>query len=340
MTWSLFISWTLRWFVRKWRTSFPPPRSPTSASISEFDGASGDDEIFSTGASNGDYFGELVNTSATAPAPATVYATVPATPYATVPATASAPFSPSNGIQEISSFLNSPGFNNDTTATVSVSVSSYHSSPSVSELSDHIFNELFNEDSRTSTWTPGPPSASPSSSDTSSLSPSSPRKRTNNFTCGSPETNPRKRNRPSLDGDGCSKPNQNKKNNDGVISEQNSKMKNQKKEISETWEIIKRQDLWLAFQMGKEFDSVKSNVSEALVSHPFYQKIKQDEQVVDRKASELETFRKKNKDKRKEAIKLQNDVIKEQKDLLSWMKRLSQDLENKMKTKSGLCVYL
>ena len=314
--------------------SFPPPRSPTSASISEFDGASGDDENFSTGASNGDYFGELVNTSATALAPATPYAAVPdsdpapATSYATALATTTAPTSPSDGIQDISSYLNfSPGFNNDATA-------------SPSELSEHFYNELFNVDSQTSTLTPGPPSASPSSSDTSSLSPSSPRKRTNNFTCGSPETNPRKRNRPSLDGDGCSKPNQNKKNNDGVISEQNSKMKNQKKEISETWEIIKRQDLWLAFQMGKEFDSVKSNVSEALVSHPFYQKIKQDEQVVDRKASELETFRKKNKDKRKEAIKLQNDVIKEQKDLLSWMKRLSQDLENKMKTKSGLCVYL
>jgi len=316
--------------------SFPPPRSPTSASISEFDGASGDDEIFSIGASNGDYFGKLVNTSATAPAPATSYATVPAsdpapaTSYATAPATTTAPTSPSDGIQDISSYLNfSPGFNNDATV-------------SPSELSEHFYNELFNEDSQTSTCTPGPPSASPSSSDTSSLSPSSPRKRTNNFTCGSPETSPRKRNRPSLDGDGGSKPNQNKKENDRQIAQNDSMMQNLKKEISENWRLIEKQDAWLACKMGKEFDSVKSNVSELLVSHRFYKKIKQDEQVVDHKVSDLETFRKnrQNKDKRKEAIKLQNGVIKGQEDLLKWMMDLSQDLEKRMKTKSSFCVYL
>jgi len=221
----------------------------------------------------------------------------------------------------------SPGFNNDATASAS--------NPSPSELSDHFYNELFNGDSQTSTWTPGPPSASPSSSDTSSLSPSSPRKRTNTFTGGSPEpeTIPRKRNRPSLDGDGGSKPNQNKKENDRQIAHNDSKMQHMKKEISKNWTLIEKQDVWLACKMGKEFDSVKFNVSKVLVSNRFYKKIKQDEQDVDHKASDLETFRKnrQNKDKRKEIIKLQKDVIKGQENLLTWMKGLSQELKNRIK---------
>jgi len=231
----------------------------------------------------------------------------------------------------------SPGFNNDATASVS--------NPSSSELPEHFYNELFNEDSQTSTWTTGPPSASPSSSDTSPLPPSSPRKRTNTFTCGSPETEtiPRKRKRPSLDGDGGSKPNQNKKENDRLISEQNSMMQDRKKEISETWKMITKQDVWLASKMGKEFDSVKSNFSEVVVNHPFNKKIKDSEQDVYLKASNLETFRKnrQNKDKRKEVIKLQKDVIKGQEVLLRWMKGLSQDLETRVKTlKNGLCMHL
>jgi len=227
----------------------------------------------------------------------------------------------------------SPGFNDDATASAS--------NPSPSDLPEHFYNELFNENSQTSTWTPGPPSASPSSSDTSSLSPSSPRKRTNNFT-GSPETIPRKRNRPSLDGDGGSKPNQNKKENDKIIEEQNSMMQERKKEISETWKMIEKQDAWLAGKMGKDFDSVKSNFSEVVVNHPFNKKIKDSEQDVYLKASNLETFRKnrQNKDKRKEVIKLQKDVIKGQEVLLRWMKGLSQDLETRVKTlKNGLCLH-
>jgi len=110
-------------------------------------------------------------------------------------------------------------------------------------------------------------------------------------------------------------------------------MQDQKKEISKYWTLIGKQDVWLTCKMGKEFDSVEFSVSEVLVSHRFYKKIKQDEQDVDHKASDLETFRKnrQNKDKRKEIIKLQKDVIKGQENLLTWMKGLSQELKNRIK---------
>ena len=124
----------------------------------------------------------------------------------------------------------------------------------------------------------------------------------------------------------------NKKENDRLILEQNSMMQDRKKEISKTWKMITKQDAWLAGKMGKEFDSVKSNFSEVVVNHPFNKKIKDSEQDVYLKASNLETFRKnrQNKDKRKEIIKLQKDVIKGQENLLTWMKSLSKELENRI----------
>ena len=298
--------------------------------------ASGVDEIFSTGISNEGDFVELVNASASTTT--TADATITATPDATAPAittvaTASVSFSTSDGIQEFSHFLNrSPEFSYNETSSTS------HSHPSPSELSDHFLNELFTEDSQTRTLSPGQLSASPSSSsDTMALSSSSPRKRTNNFNCESPETISKKRKRQSSDGEsasGGSKPNKNKKDNDRLIAEQDLKMQHLKNEISNTWTMIRNQDVWLACLMGLEYDSVMFNFSEFVVSHQIYRKIMNGEKDVDCRASDLEAFRenRQNKDKRKEIQKFQQDIIKGQEELLRLMKSLDQDLKTKIKT--------
>ena len=100
------------------------------------------------------------------------------------------------------------------------------------------------------------------------------------------------------------------------------------------WTMIKMQDVWLACKRGMEFDSVKSNFSEFLVSHCSYRKIMADEQDAGQKASELETFRKnkKNKDKRKDVIMCQKDIMKGQEEVFRQLKSLYQELEIKMKT--------
>ena len=188
--------------------------------------------------------------------------------------------------------------------------------------------------------TPRPLSASPcgsSDSDTMTLSSPSPRKRTNNFNCGSPETISKKRKRQSSDGEsasGGSKPNKNKKENDRQIAEQDSRMQHLKNEISDTWTMIRNQDVWLACKMGLEFDSVMMNFSEFVVSHQIYKEIMICEKVVNRRVSDLEAFRenRQNKDKRKEVQKLQKDIIEGQEELLRWMKSLDKDLKIKIKT--------
>ena len=334
--------------------SLTPPRSPTSASISEFDAASGDDKIHLTlnhGTFNEEEIGELQNAKAPVisitPATATaIYigeflnakspATTPAgdirellnvktSATASVPAMASAtatsatdtvPFSP------LSTFLNSTGFNTD----------------AFSSLTDLYFlNDPFNDDSQTSTsstsssWSPGPPSVLPSSS---SLSPSSPRKRNNSYTCASPESKMRRLSSELESAPGGSKPNTNKKDNDRLIADNDTKMKQREKDIADMWMMIKMKDVWLACKWGKEFDSVKSNFSEFLVSQCIYKKIMADEQDAGEKTSELETFRKnkKNRDKRKDVIMFQKDIIKGQEEVLGQLKSLSQDLEIMVKT--------
>ena len=69
-------------------------------------------------------------------------------------------------------------------------------------------------------------------------------------------------------------------------------MKLKKKEIADMWTLISKLDVWLACKRGIDFDLVKSNFSEDLVSHNFYKKITDDEQNADYKANELEAFRK------------------------------------------------
>lgn len=273
--------------------------------------ASGDDEIFSTGISNEGDCEELVNAFAST---TTTADAITATRDATAPAittapTASVSFSPSDGIQEFSHFLNlSPEFSNNETSSTS--------RPSTSELSDHFINELFSEDRLIKTLTSGPLSASPSSS---------------------PETISKKRKRQSSDGEsasGGSKPNKNKKENDRQIADQDSKMQHLKNEISDTWTMIRNQDIWLACKMGLEFDSVMFNFSEFVVSHQIYKKIMNDEKVLNCKVSDLEAFRvnRQNRDKRKEVQKFQKDIIEGQEDLLIWMKSLDKDLKIKIKT--------
>ena len=369
------------------------------ASISEFDVASGDDEIFSTwnlGISNEDDIGELLNakapatatTPATASAPATAPTTAPDTDIGELlnakspgttraPATASAPDTASakapatapdtdigellNGkplatalptdIEELlnakapatatalatasapatapathtvpasplSTYLNLTGFNTDAPS-------------SLTDLSEHFLNDLLNIDSQTSTsstsssWSPGPASVLPNSS---SLTPSSPRKRTNSSNCGGPETKQRRLSSESESAPGGSKPNTNKKENDRLIAENDAMMKLRKKDILDMWTMIKMQDVWLACKRGLEFDSVRSNFSEFLVSDFSYRKIMADEQDAEHKASELEAFRKdrKNRDKRKDVIMRQKDVIKGQEEVLRQLKSLSQDLD-------------
>jgi len=335
--------------------SLTPPRSPTSASISEFDAASGGDEIHLSlkhGTFNEEeigelhdakapvisttpatataiYIGEFLNAKspATTPAPGDIRellnvktsatASVPATASATVTsATDTVPFSP------LSTFLNSTGLNID----------------APSSLTDLYFlNDPFNDDSQTSTistsssWSPGPPSVLPSSS---SLSPSSPRKRNNSYTCASPESKMRRLSSELESAPGGSKPNTNKKENDRLIAKNDTKMKQQEKEIADMWTMIKMKDVWLACKWGKEFDSVKSNFSEFLVSQFIYRKIMADEQDAGQKTSELETFRKnkKNRDKRKDVIMFQKDIIKGQEEVLGQLKSLSQDLDIMVKT--------
>ena len=306
--------------------------------------ASSDDEILSTrnlGTSNEVEIGELLNVKAPA--------------IATAPATASAPTTaPDTDIEELLNALahasapakdigvllnanfpaTAPAFyiGDLLDATPSATASVPALSSQTDDLSEHFLNDLFNIDSQTSTsstsssWSPGPASVLPNSS---SLTPSSPRKRTNSSNCGGPETKQRRLSSESESAPGGSKPNTNKKENDRLIAENDAMMKLRKKDILDMWTMIKMQDVWLACKRGLEFDSVRSNFSEFLVSDFSYRKIMADEQDAEHKASELEAFRKdrKNRDKRKDVIMRQKDVIKGQEEVLRQLKSLSQDLD-------------
>ena len=319
--------------LSNWRTltlspSFPPPPSLTLASISEFDGASGVGEIFSTESSDLN-LEEFFNATGSAPAfsttpvPASVTTPAAASPI-TAPISSSVQYSPSNGIMDISSYLNcSPGFKDDAPGPDSLP----------SDISDFLFNEVSQTSSISSRseWSSG---QSPTRSSTSSVSSSSssPRKRS----LKSPETISKKK-RPSSDGEaasGNSKSNANKKENDSLIADSYSKIKLQEKDISEFWEIISKQDAYLACKMGIQYDSIKSNFSEFLVSNWMYKKIVGDEENASLKVSGLQAFRadRKNKDKRKEVIKFQNDIIHLQEAVLQNLKILSQELEIKIKS--------
>ena len=217
-----------------------------------------------------------------------------------------------------------------------------NSFPLISVSPAEVLNEYFQDKNQISSV---PSSSTSNASDTAgheslpSPSSSGPTKRANSDCDWSPlplnehlqhrhEQVPLKKRRTSCGG---SKPNQNKKMNDCFINEQDQKIKELREKISKGWNKIKQQDAIIVDRQGKEPDYDK--FSDFLVSQPEYSKIIGDEGKMKMNYENLDDFKKRNKDKRKDIIFRQKGIMEDGIGIMNQLDCLSQKLEAKMKAK-------
>ena len=119
--------------------------------------------------------------------------------------------------------------------------------------------------------------------------------------------------------------------NDCFINEQDQKIKELREKISKGWNKIKQQDAIIVDRQGKEPDYDK--FSEFLVSQPEYSKIIGDERKMKMDYENLDDFKKRNKDKRKDIIFRQKVIMEDGFGIMNQLDCLSQKLEAKMRAK-------